>query len=253
MTEARTGSQAIERSLAILDTFTAAEPDLGISEIANRVGLSTSTAHRMIRALVAGGMLEQGVHSDRYRLGYRAVVMGQIAAHNLGMTEVAGLLKRLAQSVGESVSLGFLQGSEVVVAFRAEAREPLEFDRRPGAREFAHASAMGKVLLAYSGNPRRAVADLGDLVAFTPATVVDAGALIAELAVVRANGFAINNRERRPDASGVAVPVFDHDLRVKSALVVHGPSAHFGVEHRAGFVAALRESAKLIGEALAVT
>ena len=83
MAEARTGSQAIERSLAILDTFTAAEPDLGISEIANRVGLSTSTAHRMIRALVAGGMLEQGVHSDRYRLGHRAVVMGQIAAHNL--------------------------------------------------------------------------------------------------------------------------------------------------------------------------
>lgn len=252
MTQARTGSQAIERALAILNAFTAADPDLGISELAHRVGLSTSTAHRMVRALVAGGMLEQGVHSDRYRLGHRAVVTGQIAAHNLGMTEVASLLNTLANTVGDSVSLGFLQGREVVVAFRAEANDPLTFDRRPGAREFAHASAMGKVLLAYSPHPAQLVDQLGDMVAFTPTTITDPAALIAELAAVRSCGFATNNQERRAGASGVSVPVFDHDRRVQAALVAHGPSDHFGAERQDALLIELRASAQQIGSALSV-
>ncbi len=252
MTEARTGSQSIERAMAVLGVFSAADPDVGISDIATRVGLSTSTAHRIVRALVAGGLVEQGTHTDRYRLGHRAVVMGQIASHNLGMSEITALLRSLSVELGDPVGLGFLQGVEVVVAFRAEAAEPLSFDRRPGAREFAHASAMGKVLLAYSDSIVNVVASLGELTAFTSSTIVDPVAWAAELRTVRAQGFAVNNEERRAGASGVAVPVFDGDGRVQAALVAHGPSERFSLDRQRQLVAPLYTCAKKIGEALSV-
>src|SRR6478609_6760677 len=160
----RTGAQAVERAMAILRCFHDGDDDLGISEIANRTGLRVSTAHRIVRALCTGGLMDQDRRSDRYRLGRTLVVLGQRAASQLGLEAARPTLERLAETTGESASLGTRHGDEIVVVLVASSAQRLRFDHEQGGRIGLHASAMGKAVLAHATRDvARAIPDGMDL------------------------------------------------------------------------------------------
>ena len=100
------GTQAVERAIAIMHCFREDAKPLGISEIARSVGLNISTAHRLMRALVAAGFMEQDPTTERYRLGIEIAVLGQRALEQAGYHLAKPVLSRLADATGESVSLG---------------------------------------------------------------------------------------------------------------------------------------------------
>ena len=104
--EARPGTQAVERAIAIMHCFREDAKPLGVSEIARSVGLNISTAHRLMRALVTAGFLEQDPVTERYRLGIEIAVLGQRALEQAGYHLAKPVLSRLADATGESVSLG---------------------------------------------------------------------------------------------------------------------------------------------------
>ena len=150
---ARTGAQSVERALAVLRCFESATGDLGVSEIAGLTGLSVSTAHRLTRALCAGGLLAQDDRSERYSLGPLLVVLGRRAEQRLGYTRALPALERLAHDTGESVNLGIRSGTEVLVVLFVASPQPLRFAQASGTRVPVHTSAMGKVLLAFAADP----------------------------------------------------------------------------------------------------
>jgi IclR family acetate operon transcriptional repressor len=226
--EARTGAQAVERAIAIVSCFDSDVPDLGLSEIATRTGLRVSTAHRIVRALVRGGLLAQDPRTERYHLGRRLAVLGQSAMARYGLDLVRPQLEELAHATGEAASLGVRDGDDVVVVLRAESTQPLRFDRPHGARVPLHASAMGKALLAFAGpEPESTVADLGELTRFTPHTLVRRTDLVADLVATRSRGYSINREERHDGVCGVGAPVLDAGGTARASVAIQGPSHRF--------------------------
>lgn len=223
--DARPGTQAVERALAIMECFRADASPLGLSEIARRVGLNVSTAHRLMRALVHTGFMRQDPVTERYSLGIEVAVLGQRALEQAGYHLAKPVLARLAEQTGESVSLGVRRNSEVVVIERATSSQPLRFDHASGAEIDLHTSGMGKVLLAFSGvSPHTAVAQLKALPRYTANTIVDRDRLVEVLLEARANGYATNHEERYDGASGIGAPVLSPSGVATAAVGVQGPS-----------------------------
>jgi IclR family acetate operon transcriptional repressor len=216
----RTGAQAVERAVAILQAFDG-PADLGVSEIAERVGLRVPTAHRIVRALVAGGLLGQDATTDRYHLGVTTAVLGQLALDRLGFSAAVPDLERLAETTGEAVNLGVRVASDVMVVLHVPSSQPLRFEQRPGTRVPLHVSAMGKVLLAYGGLE---AVEGEKLARFTARSITSRARLDKELAEVRRAGYAINDEERNVGVRAVAVPLLDANGAAIAAVALQGPT-----------------------------
>ena len=225
-TRARSGAQAVERAMAILRSFDDGDDELGISEIASRVGLRVSTAHRIVRALCGGGLMDQDRRTDRYRLGRTLVVLGNRAAAQLGLDTARPTLERLAEVTGESASIGTRHGDEIVVVLVASSTQRLRFDHEQGGRIGLHASAMGKAVLAHATlDPARAVPDDMELTRHTGRTITGRDELLADLLVAREQGYAVNDQGRFDGVVGVAAPLLGRDGVARAAVGVQGPGS----------------------------
>ncbi|PZU45422.1 MAG: IclR family transcriptional regulator [Microbacterium sp.] len=211
--------QSIDRAARILNLLQGARR-LGISELASALELPPSTVHGLVKSLQAHGLVAQEPNGNRYVLGPALLKLSSVYLDTLDVR--ARSLRRmheLSHRTGLASHLGVLLGTDVLV---------IHHDRRPDGSEQmpetgltlpAHASALGKVLLAYDDDVRDQVLahPLPDL---TDATVTDAGALRDQLDAVRRTGLATASEEAVLGDAGVAVPVWDEDDRVVAALGV---------------------------------
>ncbi len=233
----RSGTQSIERAIAILECLRAADGSLALSDIARQLTLSPSTTHRLVRALVVAGYVEQDPATERYRLGLGIAVLGQRAIESSGYQLARPLLVELSERTGESVSLGIRRNLEVVVIDHVAGPSPLRFDHATGAALAVYASAMGKALLAHSSSTiDREVDQIAAFEAFTDRTITDRPSLLAELSAARVNGYAQNVEERYVGVSGVAAPVLSTRGHAHAAVGVQGPSIRL-TQQRLGDVA----------------
>jgi len=245
----RTGAQAVERAMAILRCFEDGDDDLGISEIALRTGLRVSTAHRIVRALCGGGLMDQDRRSDRYRLGRTLVELGQRASSQLGLEAARPTLERLAEVTGESASIGTRHGDEIVVVLVASSSQRLRFDHEQGGRIGLHASGMGKAVLAFSTRDvARAIPAGMSLGRFTEHTVVDRDELLADLATIRERGYAVNDQGRFDGVVGVAAPLLGRDGVARAAVGVQGPSSRLTPDKLSGVADAVMEAAQELAD-----
>lgn len=222
--ETRTGSQAIERALAIMTCFGPEHTEISLTELSRATDLRVSTAHRIASALVRGGFLARDTHSERYQLGPRLAILGQTAMAQYGLMVAQPLLQELADATGEAVSLGVRDGGDVVVALRVESSQPLRFDRPAGSRVRLHASAMGKALLAFAlDDVKTTVQAIGKLERFTPKTLTQRAALVASLDQARRVGYAINDEERHEGVRGLGAPILDRSGVARAAVAIQGP------------------------------
>jgi len=227
----RSGTQSIERAVALLECVGASERSLGLSEIARAVGLTPSTTHRLLRALVVAGYVEQEPTTEKYRLGLGIAVLGQRALEHAGYRVAKPVLDGLSARTGESVSLGIRRGNEVVVIEQAASASPLRFDHPAGAELALHASAMGKVMLANAARSiEREVALLATFDRFTDRTITSPDAVVAELTAVRDRGWATNVEERHVGVCGIAAPILARSGVAHAAIGVQGPSVRLTVD-----------------------
>ena len=236
----RSGTQAIDRALGLLRVFETAESDLGITALAAASNLSLSTTHRLVKALVAAGLVAQDPETERYHLGASLVTLGRRAEARLGFERWNAILEALATSTGESASLGVRVGPHVLVAAHVPSAQALRFDAGVGSRVPIHASAMGKMLLAMTDDPEAEVASLGELERFTDRTLSDPSTLVADLQASRARGWSLNDGERHDGVRAIAVVVPDAPGLAPSALAVQGPALRLTDDRLAAVAAELR-------------
>ncbi|UZG60372.1 IclR family transcriptional regulator [Rhodococcus opacus] len=218
------GTQSITRTLAVLAAFRDDEADLGVSEVASRLGLSSSTIHRIIRALAAEGYLAQNAATERYYLGRGAVLLGQAANRRLGVNLIQSVLDRVVAETGESVNLGVRDGGDMVVLMRTESTQPLRISQPPGSRLPIYATGMGKATLAHSASIDKEIEALDHpLHPLTPKTITSAERLRAELNRVRKRGYSTDDEEAIPGVRCVAVPVLSNEGELLAALAIQGP------------------------------
>ena len=200
--------QAVERVGAILDVFSPEEPELGVTEIAERTGLHKSTAHRFLVNLEAVGLLERDAKTQRYSL----------------WDEALPYLEGLVQESGETGHLAVLERGEAIYIEKVETRRALRIPSAMGRGYPAHATSLGKVLLADLGEDEvRAITDAHGMASYTRTTTTDVDTLLAELTDIRDKGFAVDDEEYDEGLRCVGAPIRDHTGRVVAALGIGGP------------------------------
>ncbi|MFE3229091.1 IclR family transcriptional regulator [Nocardia sp. NPDC059228] len=220
--EPRSGARAVDRAIQVLNCFHGDDPELSLSELAQRARLPVSTAHRLAQALVRGGLLEQGPAGDRYRVGHGLATLARPALARLGLESAAPHLYALAAGIRITVSVSVMDDSDALTVF--QARPPIHFCHHqvPRSRQSLHASATGHALLAYS--PARAAADV-------------------DLDRVRRTGFASELIETDDPIRALAVPIVGPGRQVHGALAVQARSARLDSELIRAVVPAMRIAA----------
>jgi DNA-binding IclR family transcriptional regulator len=214
--------QSIERAAAILRTLATGSGPLRLAEISTSLHLSKGTAHGILRTLAEVGFVDQDRDTGRYRLGEglnhlrsAALDSNELRARTMNWADP------LAARSGEAVRVGALRGAEVLVVHYVFRPEHITQRADVGALLPAHATALGKVLLAHSPAIVPLLAPK-PLTSFTSRTITDHGRLAAELAVVRAHGYAVEFGEHQPDQAGIAAPIVGPGGLVVGTVGIHG-------------------------------
>lgn len=248
------GTQAIGRTLDVLALFQERGRDLGISEIADDLRLSLGTAHRIVRALVDRGYLAQNRRTERYFLGRSAVLLGHAASAGLGLHRAQPVLDRVRDETGESVNLGVREGADMVVIVRAESRHPLRFSQEPGSRLPVHATAMGKVTLAHSGDLTVEVDHLPDpLRRLTTRTLTERSLLMDELETIRRRGYSVDNEEAVHGVRCLAAPILTPDGLPMAAVAIQGPTVRMSRRRVTSLASLVRATAEEVTALLPLT
>ncbi|MBU3062854.1 IclR family transcriptional regulator [Nocardia sp. NEAU-G5] len=213
----------IERMTLILDAFDAATPTLTLLEIVERTGLPRSTVHRILDQMIRLRWLAHT--SGGYRLGMRTLELGGLTAdHNEIRDTVSPLLHELAQRTGMVGHLAVLDGREVVYLDKVGGRFAAGLPTRLGGRMPAHATGLGKAMLAALEPPIAEAAFRTRLPRLTPRTFCEPEVLQRELAQIRLRqGVAIDREEAMPGIACVAAPLRGRGAAT-AALSLSGPA-----------------------------
>ncbi|MFF5637621.1 IclR family transcriptional regulator [Streptomyces sp. NPDC012825] len=234
------GAQAVRRALDVLHCFHDNGPDLSASDLARRLGLSTSTAHRLARTLLGAGFLEQDAGTARYRLGPAMTELGRLSYHQRGLHLAAPELSDLAERTGATADLALRSGPHVVVVAGGSVTP------KAGLRRPLHSTAPGKVLLAWPRAGGVGPRSLPPLYASTERTAVEPAVLAAELERVREAGYALDDGESAHGVRTVAVPVLERAGHARFALALRGAPALITDERLDRYLAQARATARAL-------
>lgn len=223
--------QSLARGLAVIRAFDADHAELSLSDVARRAELTRAAARRFLHTLVSLGYVR--TDGRTFALTPRVLELGFSYLSALSLPDVVQPhLERLSREVGESVSAAVLDGTDVVYIARVPTRRIMSVRITIGTRFPAYATSMGRVLLAgmTDAAAREALA-ASDRVAHTDRTETAVPALLAELEVVRAQGWALIDGELEPGLRSVAAPIHARDGSVVAAINVSTSATRDSVEH----------------------
>jgi DNA-binding IclR family transcriptional regulator len=248
MSTERRPLQSVGIALDIIDALATA-PELGVSEIARRVGVAKSTAHRTCTVLAARGLLDRTVQGG-YRLGLRLVEYGSLATERTAVGDRGlPLLVELRNALGETVQIGVPAGADVVYVERVEGRRALRYSTN-ARRSPIHRSSAGKVLAAFDPDVLDARLRAG-LPPSTGYTIVVPELFVAEIDRVRERGYARSVDETEVGMSSLAVPVrAPGDGPVVAAISMVGPTARVVGDHEAHHLSVLQAGALKLGTSI---
>jgi IclR family acetate operon transcriptional repressor len=237
----------VERALAVLDALSDGNPELGTNEIARRTGINASTVSRLLATLAGAGFVEHISETGRYRLGMRLLQLGNVVLARLDLREVARPhLHALVTETGETATLSAPGEHDAVTVDFVQSRASVQSVATVGRPSIGHATATGKVLLAFSGAEPAG----GPLKAYTKRTITDRRKLAAELDRVRRLGFAEAVGEREEHMNAIAAPVFGARGELAAILGVQGPALRFNRDAMRASVRPLLERTEAVSGTL---
>jgi DNA-binding IclR family transcriptional regulator len=215
---------AVERALRVLDAFLLVRGDAGTSELARLTGINASTVSRMLSTLVDAGYVEHVPETGRYRLGTHLLALSNHVLARLDLRVFARVhLELLEAELGETATLSIPSEPDAITVDFVPSRASVSSVARIGRASVAHATATGKVMLAFGADrPRR-----GKLERFTERTVVDPAALRREVDEAHHRGWARAVGEREEHLNAIAAPVFGSRGELAAILGVQGPDTRF--------------------------
>lgn len=243
--------QSIERAAAILRLLAGGSGRLALGEIARSLDLAKGTTHGILRTLQHVGFVEQDRVSGRYQLGAALLRLG--TAH-LDINELRSRsinwADPLAARSGEAVRIGTVLDGQVLVVHHVFRPDDTFQTLDVGALLPLHATALGKVLLAYRAE---GAVPPEELVRFTRRTILSPRALAAELQQVRDAGWALEAEEMTPGTASVAAPIRGYGGLVVGAIGIYGLVERICDSHyrpHQHLVAYVRDAARAISQDL---
>jgi DNA-binding IclR family transcriptional regulator len=229
---------SVARAIALLEELRDSEVSLGVNELARRIGVNASTASRLLATLEAAAMVQRddAIPTRPFRLGLGLVTLADRVLARLDLQTLARpVLVELMETTGETATLSLPGEREAITVDSAPSRSSVVSMARLGRPSIAHATAVGKVMLAFGGGP---LPRERDLVALTDRTITERARLVDEVTAVRDRGYATVFGERDVDVNAIAAPVLDRNGQLAAILGLQGPSSR------------LEDPARLLGSLL---
>lgn len=221
--------RSVATALDVLECF-AVDGELGVSDIARRLGIAKSTAHRLLSTLCSRGLTEQVHETGKYRLGLHLYELGQLVqARNTMRHAAMPVLEHLVETTGHTVNFSIPDGADVVFVERLEQGPVRAHLDHSGRRLPAHCTSSGKIMAAFNPALDRARRDAG----FPPRvsrTVRSVRDWDRELHLARTRGFAVSESEAFDDTSSVAVAILDLNRTAVAAISLLGPTGRIRPE-----------------------
>ncbi|HEX9710955.1 MAG TPA: IclR family transcriptional regulator [Actinomycetota bacterium] len=220
---------AIERAADVLGLFADAdEPTLGVTEIAQALGLSKAVVYRILSSFRAKGFIELEEPSRRYALGPRALHVGLAYLNRADIRELARpVLERLSRETNETATLSLRTGSTRVYVDQVTPDRDIKMVVQLGLQVPLHAGGSSKAFLAFLPDDEREEYLARPLEKLTGKTITGIRALRKELSDIRERGWAMSLGERMEGAGSVAAPILGHDGRPLAVISVCGPVERF--------------------------
>ena len=223
MSEGQRTIKAVERAAGLLDALEADGP-MGVSDLADRVGVSKGTAHTYLSTLENERLVASTAGEYRLSLRYLGLaerVRERTEIYDLAKTEV----DKLAESTGERAQFAMLENGMVANVYRTRGEDAIRTTITVGQYDYPHYIAVGKAMLAHLPAERleELVAEHG-LPGRTERTITDPERLREHLPAVRERGYAVDDEERARGVRCVGAPILDDDSNVLGGISVSGPA-----------------------------
>jgi DNA-binding IclR family transcriptional regulator len=243
--------QSVARAIEILRALAGAPRGLGVTEVADRIGVAKPTAHALLRTLEAEQVVSQDRTTGKYRLGPALLELGNayLDTHELRSRSIVWA-DNLATRTNEAVWVGVLSGDHVLVVHHAFRPEGAVQILEVGAALPWHACALGKAIVAHVSPDQRHGLLMLDHPVLTGSTITERKALVQAMDAVHKTGYAVEDGEAAIGDAGIAAPVFDRD-GVVGAIGVVGPVERLLVPPaREEHAEAVREMARVLSRDL---
>ena len=245
--------QSVHRAVRVLRELATAGPRLGVTELAERIGVAKPTVHALLRTLESEGLVRQDRETGKYLLGPGLLQLGNAYLDTQELrTRSVTWADALASRTGEAVWVAVLADDHVLVVHHAFRPEGAVQILEVGATIPWHTCALGKAIVAFLPEDRQAALLEGELPRLTGRSVSDPAVLAEQLEQVRGIGYAVEDQESALGDAGIASPVFDRSGEVVGAIGVVGPIEHVLAEEtaRRKHAVAVREVARNLSREL---
>jgi IclR family KDG regulon transcriptional repressor len=239
---------SVKRAFEILELFMDGIRSFSVPEITVHLGLPRTTAHELVKTLLACGYLERDdKQPNRFTLGLRVFELGSIYAAQLDITEEGQkVARKVSKACDETVQMAIRDGTDAVFIIRVDSSHTLRLVSAVGSRLPANCTALGKMLLSTLTDEELAALYKGHkrLPGMTANSITSIKGLVGELAEIRKRGYAYDDCESNKDARCVAAPVYDRYGHICAAMSITVPVTRMNSSRTNELVAIVQHGAK---------
>ena len=219
------GTKTVVAALELLDVFSQDRQQVGLSDFVKLTGIPKANVLRHLTALESSGLVKQDMRTKKYQLGFKSLELAYLVNKQFNLRDIAlPYLERLREKTNETVCLQIEDNGWGICIERLEPNNKLVYLPPIGSREYLHAGASRKVLLAFLPNERIDEIIAQGLAVVAANTVTDPAQLRRELAQIRQEGYAITEGEHVDGVTAISTPVRDRSGYIIASLSVVGPT-----------------------------
>jgi DNA-binding IclR family transcriptional regulator len=224
---------AVVTAIRVLDALAEFQGSATLDELTQAIDEPRSSVHRILNTLVESELLQRPGPRGGYRIGPKVMTWGSsfLRAVNL-IDEFRSVASPIVARIDETVQLAVLDWPDVVFVAHVDSKRPVRLVTEVGRRLPAHATAVGKALLAFSGTPASEWYRHRELTRLTSRTTTNIDELERQLAKARSRGWAEASQESSENLTCLAAPVRGHEGRVSAAMSICVPEPSLKLSHR---------------------
>ncbi|MFW6137942.1 MAG: IclR family transcriptional regulator [Spirochaetota bacterium] len=224
-------SKTALKALRTLEVVAASQQELAVRDVAERLMCDKTTAYRMLVTLERAGFINRDGTTKRYSLSYKVVSLSRnLLAENEVTKLIVQTLREISAVTQETLHYSVLAGKEAVLVHKVKGSQLVDVDFQIGDRAPLHATAIGKVLLAYQDVRFIEKVISSGLPKMASQTIIESDQLRRELLKIRSQGYAIDDHELSDSMRCIAVPVFKRGGRVEGGISISGPDSRLTPE-----------------------
>jgi IclR family transcriptional regulator, KDG regulon repressor len=213
--------RSVQLAIDVLETVSFADEEMGVTQVAERLSVTKGSVYRHLHTLVERGYLAQNPATSRYTIGPKSRLLARLAPETDLVKLAEGPMRELRDTLGHTVVLSEMTPRGALVLAKLNSTAPIEIGVRSGSELSFHATAQGRVMLAFAPRPFQARILSRRLEAFTDKTITSAQRIEKALLDVAKRGYASAPGESILGLNAVAVPIFDsHDACIAALAVV---------------------------------